>query len=169
MQIVHAEGKKLAHYWNDINATLNHNIMKKTINVLVIEDDEYYNNILSNAILQSVNSLLFKGNHQVVLRSFTDANEYIRKLKSKELECSGTIVFVDYYLGDGIDASHVIKALKEYSSDTMVVLLSQSKEVKEKSSLIPYDYFVVKDNFAPALCSLYLKQFIENKFSVTLD
>lgn len=143
--------------------------MKQTINVLVIEDNEYYNNMLSNAIKQSVNSLLLKGKHQLVLRSFTDATEYIRKIRSKELECNNTVVFVDYYLGEGINASHIIKMLKELACDTMVVLLSQSKEVKEKSKMIPYDYFVVKDNFAPALCSLYLQQYIENKFSVTLD
>jgi DNA-binding NtrC family response regulator len=143
--------------------------MKQTINVLVIEDNEYYNNMLSNAIQQSVNSLLFKGRHQLVLRSFTDANEYIRRIRSNELDCKDTIVFVDYYLGDGINAAHIIKMLKEHSCDTMVVLLSQSKAVKEKSTQIPYDYFVVKDHLAPALCSLYLKQYIENKFSVTLD
>jgi hypothetical protein len=50
----------------------------------------------------------------------------------------------------------------------MVVLLSQSKEVKNKENLPQYDYFVVKDNFAPALCCLYLKQFIENRFSVSI-
>jgi response regulator of citrate/malate metabolism len=143
--------------------------MKKTINVLVIEDNEYYNNMLSNAIQQSVSSFLFKGKYQLVIRSFTDANEYIRKIRSKELECSDTIVFVDYYLGEGINASHIIKVLKENSCDTMVVLLSQSPEVKEKSSLISYDYLVVKDDYAPALCSMYLKQYIENKYSVTLD
>ncbi len=147
----------------------NGGIMKETINVLVIEDNEYYNHMLSNAIQQSVNSLLLKGKHQLVLHSFTDANEYIRKVKSKEIECNNTIVFVDYYLGDGINAAHVIKLLKELSCDTMVVLLSQSKAVKEKSTQVPYDYFVVKDHLAPALCSLYLQQFIENKFSVTLD
>jgi len=143
--------------------------MKKTINVLVIEDNEYYSNMLSNAIQQCVSSLLFKGKYQLILRSFTDANEYIRKIKSKELDCKDTIVFVDYYLGEGINGAHIIKLLKEHSCDAMVVLLSQSKAVKEKSRMIPYDYFVVKDHLAPALCSMYLKQFIENKFSVTLD
>lgn len=143
--------------------------MKKTINVLVIEDNEYYNNLLSNAIKQSVSSLVLKGNYQLVLRSFTDANDYIRKVKAKEIDCDNTIVFVDYYLGEGINASHIIKMLKELSCDTMVVLISQSKGVREKTIQIPYDYFVVKDHFAPALCGLYLQQFIENKFSVTLD
>jgi hypothetical protein len=142
--------------------------MKETINVLVIEDNEYYNNLLSNAIKQRVNALLFKGKYQLVLRSVTDANEYVRQIKSGELDCKNTIVFVDYYLGNGINASHIINLLVERKCDPMVILLSQSKEVKEKSHEFHFDYFVEKDNLAPALCSLYLKQFIENRFSVTL-
>jgi hypothetical protein len=142
--------------------------MKETINVLVIEDNEYYNNLISNAIKQRVNALLFKGKYQLVLRSVTDANDYLSKIKSKELDCKDTILFVDYYLGNGINASHIISLLKEHNCDPMVVLLSQSKEVREKSNEFHFDYFVEKDNLAPALCSLYLKQFIENRFSVTL-
>jgi DNA-binding NtrC family response regulator len=143
--------------------------MKKKINILVIEDDEYYNNLLSNAIKQSINSLLFKGDYQLVLRSFTDVREYMRRIESRELDCQDVIVFIDYYLGEDVNASEVIRMVRENSRDTMIVLLSQSKSVKEKSNLLPYDYFVVKDNYAPAFCSLYLRQFLENKFSVTLD
>ncbi len=142
--------------------------MKETINVLVIDDSEYYNNLLSNVIQQRVSSLLFKGKYQLVLRSVTDANDYVRKIESGELDCKNTIVFVDYYLGDGINASHIISLLKEHQCDPMVILISQSKEIKDKSKEFHFDYFVEKDNLAPALCSLYLKQFIENRFSVTL-
>jgi len=142
---------------------------KKTINVVVIEDNEYYNNLLSNAIHQSANLFLAKGTHKLVLRSFTNANEFIRKIKSKEIECDHTVVFVDYYLSDGINAGHVIDLLKEYSCDAMIVLLSQSRSVKEMTEPFKYDYFVVKDKYAPALCGLFLQQYIENKYSVSLD
>lgn len=139
--------------------------MKKIINVLVIEDNEYYNNLLSNSIKQGVNSLLFEGKYQLVLRSVTDAHEYIRKIKSEELECNDTIVFADYYLGNGINAAHIIKVLKEHSCNPMVVLLSQSKEVREKAGLVHYDYFVEKDNHAPELCSMYLQNYIQSRLA----
>jgi len=169
MQVLFEESLILAHCW-DINTVPKSNgIMKKTINVLVIEDNEYYNNLLSNTIQQSVNSILLKGQYQLILRSFVDAGEYIRQIKSGKLDCKDSIIFLDYYLGNGINAAHIIKLLKEYSCDAMVVLLSQSKAIKERNNLIHYDYFVVKDNLAPALCCLYLQQYIENKFSVTLD
>ena len=142
--------------------------MKKTINVIVVEDNENYNNMLSNTIQQSVNLFLLKNSYQLVMRSFTDANDFIRKIKLGKLECRDSIIFIDYYLGDGINADHITKILKEINVDTTIVLLSQSKAIREKSNMLPYDYFVVKDHLAPALCSMYMRQFIENKFCVTL-
>ena len=143
--------------------------MKKPINVLVIDDNEYYNKLLSDAIQQSASSALHDKKYKLVLHSFTDAGEYIKQIKSGELRCEDSIMFVDYYLGRGINGAHIIKLMKESSCDTVIVLLSQSNAVKDKNNLINYDYFVVKDNLAPALCCLYLKQFIENKYSISLD
>jgi hypothetical protein len=113
--------------------------------------------------------MLAKGNYQLVLRAFTNASEYIRKIKSKELECDYTAVFIDYYLGEGINAGNVIELIKEHSADALVVLLSQEKTIREQRDQVSFDYFVVKDKFAPALCGLYLQQYIENKYSVSLD
>ena len=92
----------------------------------------------------------------------------MKKIKAGDLSSNYDAVFIDYYLGDGLNAGHVI-VLKEHSCDAMVILLSQSKSVKRKLHTIPHDYFVVKDEFAPALCGLYLQQHIENKYSVSLD
>jgi hypothetical protein len=67
-------------------------------------------------------------------------------------------------MGNGVNGAHIIKLLKEQNNGTMAILLSQSKGMEEKSSLAHPDYIVMKDNLAPALCRLYLEQFIENKF-----
>lgn len=143
--------------------------MKKKIKVLIIEDNEYYSNLLSNAIQQSLNPLLIKGEFQVVLRTFTNAADYMIKIRSGHIDCDYTAVFIDYYLGGGINGDHVIRLLKEQSSDALVIMLSEDPAVNDKIDLIPYDYFVVKDRYAPALCGLYLQQYIENKYSVSLD
>jgi len=54
--------------------------------------------------------------------------------------------------------------LKKENINTLAVLLSQSRIVEERSLQNNYDFFVIKDTFAPALCRLYLDQYIENKF-----
>jgi len=137
--------------------------MKKTINVLVVEDNEYFNNLLSKVLQQSVNAVRPGRNYKLVLHSFTDSLECVKKIKSRELENKDTIAFVDYYMGNGINGAHIIKLLKEQNHDAMTVLLSQSKAIEEKNNLNHPDYIVMKDALAPALCRLYLEQFIENK------
>jgi CheY-like chemotaxis protein len=137
--------------------------MKKTINVLVVEDNEYFNNLLSKVLQQSVHAIQPGRNYKLVLYSFTDSLECVKKIKSRELENKDTIAFVDYYMGNGINGAHIIKLLKEQNHDAVTVLLSQSKAVEEKNNLNHPDYIVMKDTLAPALCRLYLEQFIENK------
>src|SRR4030042_2467030 len=119
--------------------------MKKTINVLVVEDNEYYNNLLSKIVQQCNQSSSMKGKCRLVLHSFTDSRECIRKIKSGELGNNDTIAFVDYYMGNGINGAHIIKLLKEQNKDTIAVLLSQSKAVEEKNNLSHTDYIVMKD------------------------
>lgn len=143
--------------------------MKNKINVLVIEDNEYYGNLLANAIQNSLNPFLERGDFQLVLHTFTNAAEYIRKVESGKIKCDYNAVFVDYYLGEGINADYVVETLRKQSCDAMIVLLSQSKEVKEHYDFVNYNYFVVKDRFAPSLCGLYLQQYIEDKYSVSLN
>ena len=156
--------QNLAQSWNAITGITNSGKMKKTINVLVVEDNKYYNNLLSTALRNSMRTIQKKLNYKIVLYSFTDSQKCIRKIKSNELLENDTIAFVDYYLGDGINGLHITKLLKERGSDVMVILLSQSKAVEQRSIAVNYDYFVVKDSSALAMCCLYLEQYADNKF-----
>lgn len=98
--------------------------MKNKINVLVIEDNEYYGNLLANAIHNSINPFLERGDFQLVLHTFTNASEYIRKVESGKIKCDYNAVFIDYFLGEGVNADDVIDTLKKKSCDAMIVLLS---------------------------------------------
>jgi CheY-like chemotaxis protein len=138
--------------------------MKKTINVLVMEDNKYYNDLLSAALRQSIRQIQEKSNYKMVLHTFTDSQKCMKKIKSNDLLQNDTIAFVDYYLGDGINGSHIIKMLKEQNKEVLVILLSQSRVVGQKQNQVKYDYFVAKDSSALALCRLYLEQFADNKF-----
>jgi CheY-like chemotaxis protein len=138
--------------------------MKHTINVLVVEDNEYYNNLISNVLLQSTHFFRQKVKYQLVLHSFINSNDCMQKIESSEFKDEDVIAFVDYNMGNGITGAQIIRQLKKRNSNTLTVLLSQSKTIKEKSTLNNHDFYVVKDSFAPALCRLYLDQYIENKF-----
>jgi hypothetical protein len=138
--------------------------MKLTINVLVIEDNEYYNNLILNALQQSVHFVQARMKYQMVLHSFIDSFHCMRQIKSHEFIENDLIAFVDQYMGNGISGSQIIEQLKKENSNTLAVMLSQSSDIVERNTRNIYDFCVIKDTFAPALCRLYLDQFIENKF-----
>jgi len=136
--------------------------MKQTVNVLVVEDNEYYNDLIFNALQQSIHFV--QRNYRLVLHSFVDSSDCIRKIEEKEFIDNDVVAFVDCKMDNGISGAQIIKLLKRENSNTLAVLLSQSRAIEERSLQNNYDFFVIKDTFAPALCRLYLDQFIENKF-----
>jgi CheY-like chemotaxis protein len=138
--------------------------MKQTVNVLVVEDNEYYNNLIFNALQQSIHFVQQKLKYRLVLHAFTDFCDCIQKIKSHEFVENDVVAFVDYNLGNIVNGAQIIKLLKNENSNTLAVLLSQSSAIEERSMQNNYDFCVIKDTFAPALCRLYLDQYIENKF-----
>lgn len=139
--------------------------MKQKINVLVVEDNEYYNNMIFNALQQSIHFVQQKMKYQLVLHSFVDLFDCMRKIESREFIDNDVVAFVDYNVGNEISGAQIIRQLKKENSNTLAILLSQTRAIEERSTQNNYDFCVIKDTFAPALCRLYLDQFIENKFS----
>ena len=138
--------------------------MKQTVNVLVVEDNEYYNNLIFNALQQSIHFVQQKLNYRLVLHSFIDSSDCINKIESREFIDNDVVAFVDSNMGNEISGAQIIRKLKKENNNTLAVLLSQSSTVEERCIQNNYDFFVIKDTFAPALCRLFLDQFIENKF-----
>jgi hypothetical protein len=138
--------------------------MKQKINILVVEDNIYYNNLIFNALQQSTHFVQKKVKYQLILQSFVDYSDFMQKIESREFADNDVVAFVDYNLGNGISGAQMINSLKKENSNTLAVLLSQSRTIEERSIKNNYDFYVIKDTFAPALCRLYLDQFIENKF-----
>jgi CheY-like chemotaxis protein len=138
--------------------------MTQTVNVLVVEDNEYYNNLIFNALQQSTHFVKRKMKYKLVLHSFVDSFDCMKKIESSEFIDNDVVAFVDYNMDNGVSGAQIIRLLKKENCNTLAVLLSQSRSVEERSIQNNYDFYVIKDTFAPALCRLYLDQYIENKF-----
>jgi hypothetical protein len=138
--------------------------MKKTINILIVEANEYFNNLIFNALQQSIHFIQREMNFKLVLHSFVDSSVVMRKIESREFVDNDVIAFIDGKMDNGICGTQIVKLLKKENTNTLAVLLSQSNTPEEIRVQNNYDFFVIKDTFAPALCRLYLDQFIENKF-----
>ena len=138
--------------------------MKKTVNILIVEANEYFNNLIFNALQQSIHFIQREMDFRLVIHSFVDSSVCMRKIESREFIDNDVVAFIDSKIDNGISGAQIIKLLKKGNSNTLAVLLSQSNTAEEIRIQNNYDFFVIKDTFAPALCRLYLDQFIENKF-----
>lgn len=139
--------------------------MKRIINVLVVEDNDYYNDLLVKTLKTARIAPEPEHKCHITINPFTDSMQCISKIRAGTFDNSDIIAFVDYYMGDGITGSHIIRLLKKHYHYSHVIMLSQSKAVSGKECSSMHDFFVFKDAHAPALCRLYLEQFIENKIS----
>jgi hypothetical protein len=142
--------------------------MKKNVRILLLEDDLHFNNLLLGELKKCVKADRFTKNFSFMFHSYANAGELIHRLKCSDLRDDYSVAFIDYYLGSGINGSHIIGMLKEQYAETAIVLISQSKNVKEKISPSRYDYFVTRDSSAAALCRLCLEQYLENKLFIPL-
>ena len=138
--------------------------MKKIVRILVVEDNRYFNCLLLQELRNCVNSDRFRTQFRFIFHTFTDTCDFEARLNSPDLNDAYSIAFIDYYLGNEINGSHILKMLRERSAGTSIVLLSQSKSVKDEVSPASYDYFVPKDSSTVALCRLCLEQFLENRY-----
>ena len=97
--------------------------MKQKINILVVEDNEYYNSLIFNALQQSTHFVERKMKYQLVLHSFVDSSDCIRKIESREFIDNDVIAFVDYNMGNGVSGAQIIRLLKKENCNTLAVLL----------------------------------------------
>lgn len=138
--------------------------MVKSFTVLVVEDNEYYNILITRSLINACSRIEERYRCSINILSYTDPGESISKIRSGEFNRGGIIAFIDYYTGDGINGGHIAKLIRKACSDSFIILLSQSVEAARNDNCNS-DFFILKDPHAPALCCLYLEQFIDNKFS----
>jgi DNA-binding NtrC family response regulator len=114
-------------------------------NIVVLEDSEFYNNILSRKLQNHTSAIAFGKDFSFDIYSYTNINDCLCNLNSNT-----DIAFVDYYLGDSKNALHIIKKIKQKCSNCKIIIISQSKSIKASLQVINegvYD-FIYKDNTA---------------------
>lgn len=106
--------------------------MADNFNVFVVEDDEFYGEILEYHL-----SL----NPDITVTKFSTGKDFLNNLDKRP-----SAVTLDYSLPD-IAGEEVLKKIKEYDADIPVVIISGQEDIKTAISLLKegaYDY-IVKD------------------------
>ena len=135
---------------------------QKTFRIIILEDSEFFNAILTQQIEYFTSTLAMEKNCRFEIQSYTSAGKCLQNLKNNT-----DIAFVDYYLGNGITGSDMVKKIRERCLSCKVVILSQIKDIKTSSISITDKAidFIFKDaNALPKSCFI-LKDMVNSCLS----
>ena len=76
--------------------------------IVVLEDSEFYNNILSKKLQNYIKPISQDKEYSFDIQSYTNLNDCLYNLQSDT-----DIAFVDFYLGDSKNALYVLKKIKQ--------------------------------------------------------
>lgn len=122
----------------------------KVLNIVVLDDSEFYNKMLSKQLEYYLDELSMDYGIKYDLKSYVNSKDCLRNLKADT-----DIAFLDYYLGDGVTGSDVMKIIKEKCTNCRVVILSQLRNIKTATLSIKEGAldFIYKDAYAlPRSC-----------------
>ncbi|MBC7696488.1 MAG: sigma-54-dependent Fis family transcriptional regulator [Burkholderiales bacterium] len=114
----------------------------KAFTIFVLEDDEWYNKLLSHTI--SLNP-----DYQV--KSFFSATEFFKNIHEKP-----DVVTLDYRLPDNT-GEDVLEKIKQQSPDTEVIIISEQDNIETALNLLKngaYDYIVKEKNIKDRLLAI---------------
>lgn len=131
--------------------------------IVVLEVNDFYNKLLSNYLDNNLKKLAVINGFKVQINSFTSYKDC-----SRNFDNNTTILFSDYYLGDGHSAPHVIEFVNSRLSSCKVVVVSQIQNLQTSvCTLMQGAYeFIKKDKKALFECRDLAETIILEKMSL---
>ncbi|MBA3681222.1 MAG: response regulator [Bacteroidetes bacterium] len=128
-------------------------------NVIVLEDSDFYNSILTRQLQTYTDSIAVDKHFSYDIQSYTNIKDCIRNLKPET-----DIAFLDYYLNDG-NALDVMKKIKQKCENCKIIILSQIKNIKTSLQTLNEGAsdFICKDRHALARCCYILEEIINQR------
>lgn len=138
----------------------------KELDVLIIEDDHYYNNLLAKRLNNLSQDPRISAHYQIRVRQVFDPDQYLDQADPTLEKERQTIAFIDYFLGrgdTGVDLSEKLLALND---QVKIVIMSQSEEMINKlrnakprnnmyTSLVKYEH-------TPDICCIIVENYLKN-------
>ncbi|HEY6160861.1 MAG TPA: response regulator [Bacteroidia bacterium] len=134
--------------------------VKKIFRIVVVEDSEFFNNLLTRQLRHYTEALALEKNCRFEVQSFTNASDCLRNINSET-----DIAFVDFYLGSGLTADDVLEKFKKRCKDCKVVIMSQVRNLKTSIMTMAKGAldFIFKDIHAlPRACFL-VEEIVDKK------
>jgi response regulator of citrate/malate metabolism len=143
---------------------------RRNIKIYIVEDDKYFNQLMTKYVGAICESLQYNG-FDFEIKSFSNAHQCIEKL-----EGDVDFMFLDYYLNnfdepDILTGEDVISEVKTFCPDCKIVIVSElrdAKKTRELQNLGIYGYVDKNLNSSNRIGSI-LQEAIREKISHPLN
>lgn len=135
---------------------------KKEFKIAVLEDSEFYNSILTKQLEHYTSTITIEKGYKFYIQSYISSDDCLRNIKP-DID----IVFLDYYLGNGVTASEVLKKIKQKCKDCKIIIISQEKTIKTAMRTISDGAieFIYKDVYALPKSCFIVEDIINGKYA----
>ena len=133
---------------------------RKKYRILILDDSEFYNMLLTRELENHTMGIQLENEMDFIIESYTSAEKCMAKIKDDT-----SIAFIDYYLGNGITASDVMRKLKQKARNCRIVILSQTYSIRTALKTITEGAaeFVLKDKMALEKCCFMVSDFVKGR------
>jgi len=138
--------------------------LKNQFKIVILEDNEFYNNILTRQIKNYTDELSKDRGYVFEIDSYTNAKDCLKNLKQDT-----DIAIIDYYLGESKNALDILKTVKEKCIDCKVIIISQFKNVKTYIQTLNEGayHFIIKDQNALTKSCVVIEDIINDQLRPT--
>lgn len=142
-----------------------HSLMPEPINILIIEDDLYYNNLLARKIKNYTYKSAPDKRYVITIDQVYDPKEFLRVIHEAK-DIRRTIAFIDYRLGKGFTGLDLSEKLVERNEHIKIVIMSQSEKIingleglEQQKSIYTK---LVKHEYTPDICCIIIENYLKN-------
>lgn len=133
---------------------------------VVVDDDEYFNKLLSQSLTDHTENLRILYQANIKVRSYTSAKRFLEAFKNHKFDHVRCIFFIDYFLGNNLDATDILRAIKKHPLHHSVIISEQKNyQTSEETILLGAEDFIRKNQFTNFMSTTLLEQFIREDVS----
>jgi DNA-binding NtrC family response regulator len=132
--------------------------------IVILDDNDFYNQLLSRFLTNNLKKLGLIRGFTVDVFSFTTYRDC-----AKNIDDSVDILFTDYYLSDGYNASHIINFINDKLLKCKIIVVSQIQNLQTSvfTALAGAYEFIKKDKKTLFQCHNIAETIISEKLGLT--
>lgn len=126
--------------------------LTRPFRIAILEDSEFYNRLLTRQLESYTAAIALDRDMIFDIRSYLHPDDFLINL-----ETDTDVAFVDYYLGDGVNAQQLLSRIFQRCEDCKVVVISQARNVRISAVSLSHGAYayIYKDRQAlPRSCFL---------------